>query len=325
MITRVKQLADYADDTPFDIVCVVNAADPGSPLRAQIPHGVVVDEHRANVGWVGGLHAGRGLATATRMAWLQDDLTVEPGWLDAMMRALDANPDVAMCGSRVCNETGTPHGIQAGFTHPGVRLIEWTHSDIGTQEPDERVVRCGWVPSGGSVVDLAAWDAVGGVDIRLFPLGWVDFDYCAHLRAHGYGIAHVADARIRHVRHLSTPGELAIFASTRNLRLIEQRWEKAMWDLGPLEGRSVPHDCSPWIDAEPRIVAQRAGELGSAMLVPFARHADSVIAELKEDLDATRKALGEQWQALEQAKRSTSWKVTAPLRWVGRILRGGKR
>jgi hypothetical protein len=247
------------------------------------------------------LHIARARASAPLMGWLQDDMSLEPGWVDAMVAAFAAHPEVAMCGARVCDVDGNPHGTQAGFSPPGVQVIEWTHSDIGLEEPPDEVTLCAWVPSGGSMVRLDAWDAIGGVDIRMFPLGWVDFDYCAHLRAHGFRIAHVASARVRHIRHMSTPGEMAQFVSTRNMARIKARWEKLMWELGPAEARSVPHECVPWVGEDPAEVAAMAAEIGAALVVPFARHVDAVLGPLREENAALREesqALREEAQAL---------------------------
>lgn len=325
MIAAVKRLVEHADATPFEVILVVNAADQDSPLRDQVPEGVLLEEHRANLGWVGGLHIARSRASAPLMGWLQDDMSLEPGWVDAMVAAFAAHPEVAMCGARVCDVDGNPHGTQAGFSPPGVQVIEWTHSDIGLEEPPDEVTLCAWVPSGGSMVRLDAWDAIGGVDIRMFPLGWVDFDYCAHLRAHGYRIAHVASARVRHVRHMSTPGEMAQFVSTRNMARIKARWEKLMWELGPAEARAVPHDCVPWVGEDPAEVAAMAAEIGAALVVPFARHVDAVLGPLREENAALREeaqALRAELEATRQDfTTSTSWRVTAPLRAVRRAMR----
>lgn len=49
----------------------------------------------------------------------------------------------------------------------------------------------------GALVDLGAFEAVGGYDERLF-VDWVDFEFCANLRAHGYKILRTSATSILH-------------------------------------------------------------------------------------------------------------------------------
>lgn len=49
----------------------------------------------------------------------------------------------------------------------------------------------------GALVSLQAWRGVGGFDERLF-VDWVDYEFCANLRSHGFRIVRVGSAALLH-------------------------------------------------------------------------------------------------------------------------------
>ena len=61
-----------------------------------------------NLGWAGGLHRARALTDAELLVWVQDDMVPEPGWLDALVDAADAHPQVGAFGSVRVDEDGRP-------------------------------------------------------------------------------------------------------------------------------------------------------------------------------------------------------------------------
>ncbi|NTV38766.1 MAG: glycosyltransferase family 2 protein, partial [Demequinaceae bacterium] len=189
MLACLDRLVVLGDRVPFDVVCVVNGADLSESLRGQVPDGVVVLEQQANLGWVGGLHAARTSLRGEYMAWMQDDIVPDQGWLDAAVAALDADASLGIVGSVVCGTDGQPNGTQAGFTPVGQAARDWRLSTVEAVDVPSSVTRCAWVSSGGAVTRVSVWDELGGVDVRMYPLGFVDFAYCAHARTHGWGVA----------------------------------------------------------------------------------------------------------------------------------------
>jgi GT2 family glycosyltransferase len=81
----------------FDVIVVDN-----SGRKAVGPQeGVRVISNDRNVGFGAAFNQAFQRSTATFLAILNDDATAHPEWLESLLRAVEARPDVGMCASRV--------------------------------------------------------------------------------------------------------------------------------------------------------------------------------------------------------------------------------
>jgi GT2 family glycosyltransferase len=152
-----------------------------------------------NRGFTGGLHAALSGSTATNVIFLNNDAVPEPGWLAALVHALEAAPDdVISIGGKIVDPTGTKidfigglmtfdgHALQNGFRYP-----------VGTRdEPaagDELLFACG-----GNMISRR---------VPMMELGAFDDDYFAYLEdvdfgwrswIAGYRVLYEPNALVRH-------------------------------------------------------------------------------------------------------------------------------
>lgn len=81
----------------FDIIVVDNSAKKAVGPR----EGVRVISNDCNVGFGAAFNQAFHTSTSTFLAILNDDATAHPEWLESLLRAVEARPDVGMCASRV--------------------------------------------------------------------------------------------------------------------------------------------------------------------------------------------------------------------------------
>lgn len=83
--------------TDFEVIVVDNsgrkAVAPGNRVR------VISNEH--NVGFGAAFNQAFHASTAPFLAILNDDASAHPEWLESLLKAVEARPDVGMCASRV--------------------------------------------------------------------------------------------------------------------------------------------------------------------------------------------------------------------------------
>lgn len=309
----LASLVQHESSIGFTVTCVLNPESPEELPPPALPDGIRVVRPASNLGWAGGLHAAREGLDAEYLVWIQDDMVVLPGWLDALVAAADTHPDVAAFGSVGVDERGVPDAIAAGSAEPLDRIDEWNATDTTREHLPEAVTRYDWVTSKGMLARVSAWDEVGGTDPRLFPLNHVDKDYCSHLRCHGWGVALVPGARLHHAGSRSAPGELRQFLPGWQADRLNQRWAAPLGQLASGARPPVPHECASWRTLQD--VELLAGREASIMLVPFSR----VMSGRVRDSDAeTRRILAER----EALISTLSWRITTPLRAVRRWFGG---
>lgn len=250
---RTRRLADclaalvaHQSHAPFTIVCVINpqqVVDDTRLIDLVASYEIHTIEPTINVGWAGGLHVGRGAVTTELFAWVQDDMIVCEGWLDALVDAADAHPEVAAFGSLKVDEAGTVERYNGGWCVPD-DLLAWAPTDDSHLHRPRGVTRRDWVSSRGMLVRTRAWDDVGGADPSLFPLTFVDLDFTSHLRAHGWGVAIASEATLVHPGNQSAPGLLREYLGERLVPRVHKRWSGVVARLADGAARSIAHDCT---------------------------------------------------------------------------------
>jgi|CZKS01.1.fsa_nt_gi GT2 family glycosyltransferase len=81
----------------FDVIVVDNSGRKAVGAR----EGVRVISNDSNVGFGVAFNQAFRASTATFLAILNDDATAHPEWLESLLKAVEARPDVGMCASRV--------------------------------------------------------------------------------------------------------------------------------------------------------------------------------------------------------------------------------
>jgi GT2 family glycosyltransferase len=282
----------------FTVAVVVNAdtADgtpPPPPEAWGAPDGVLVDTPAVNLGWAGGLHRARALTDAELFVWVQDDMVPEPGWLDALVDAADAHPGVGGFGAVHVDDAGRVVLHNAGRAEPSGAVELWNDTDTTPETLPAGVTTYDWVTSKGLLTRTAVFDEVGGPDPRLWPLNHVDKDYCTHLRCHGYDVALVAGARLRHGGSRSAPTQFRAFLAHWREPWFNRRWADSVAALAGRSSAVVDHPCADWRSVALDQVATAVGAEASRMLVPVARAEAAATAELRQHAANLEHALAE--------------------------------
>ncbi len=318
----VDSLLSHQSAVPFDVVVVLNPDErDGAPPHGDFPHGVHIITPDANLGWAGGLHLVRHATSAEWLGWIQDDSEILPGWLDAHWAVATSRPRAGALGAVAVDAQGRAVGASGGWAEPGMSVAEWNATDpsrfgvvpAGVEARD-------WVTSKGMLVRVAAWDDVGGPCARQYPLNHVDKEFSIHLRCHGWELFVVPRAQLSHLQSQSAPGLFRKFVAQWHGEAFDQRWGAAVQALAKNPERPAEHDCHQHLNLAS--IEHECLVEASRMVVPLGKYAMSQLLESetqrREDHDTYESAL----VALHREfTESTSWKVTAPLRWLGSAVR----
>lgn len=321
----LETLVAHESEHDFVVSCLVNPATAGdAPLELSVPAGVHLERPRSNLGWAGGLQRLRGLWHGELYGWVQDDMTPVPGWLDALVAAADAHPRVGCFGALRVDEQDRVLLHNGGRAAPPDRVGLWNHTDTTEDHRPTEVTTLDWVTSKGCLTRTAAFDEVSGPDPRLWPLNHVDKDYCTHLRAHGWDVALVPDARLLHLGGQSAPSTFRQFLAGWSDQWFDDLWGATAAALQGRTSGEVEHRCAEWrglaVDAVDAVEAA-SGQAATRMLVPFARVEAANRTALEEHHEAQVQALEGRTAALEEALAETTERLERSRRRVRRLRR----
>jgi GT2 family glycosyltransferase len=179
-----------------------------------------------NLGFAAGNNVGIRRALERGADWvllLNNDATVEPGLAEALEAAAAARPDAGVLACKVLFADDDRLWYAGASWDP--LLGRSRHEGFG--EPDEPgALRDTERATGaGMAVSRAAIEAAGLLDEELF-LYAEDLEWCLRIRAAGFAVVYVPDARVRHRVSASAGGAgspTTAYYETRNVLAVVER------------------------------------------------------------------------------------------------------
>ena len=182
----------------YETILVDNGSVDGSipVLRDRFP-GVSFIENGENLGFAAGNNVGMKYAAengADYMMLLNNDIKVEPDFLDGMVEVAESNPDIGMFGPAIFDFEGRPNNIGWRFNP------RWGYSiRVRVEEAGGRDIIDVHTISGCAVmIRRDVYEKIGGLDERLFFL-IEDVDWGLRCLKSGCRVATAVSVKLRHL------------------------------------------------------------------------------------------------------------------------------
>ena len=207
-------------DALAEVIVVDNASADGSAdaVASHFPD-VQVIRNQVNRGFAGAVN--QGLAEAGGKYWLllNSDTEVPPGFLEALVRYVEARPEVAVVAPRLLNSDGTDQGTARTFPTPAAFFFGrkspltklWPSNPlsarylIGRQRTGLEPFEVDTVSGACMLVRAAAARQIGLLDEQFF-IYWEDADWCRRFKAARWKVVCVPGVTITHHEGLSGSG-----------------------------------------------------------------------------------------------------------------------
>jgi N-acetylglucosaminyl-diphospho-decaprenol L-rhamnosyltransferase len=130
---------------------------------------------------------------------LNEDSELQAGAVDALLAALDADPDAAAAGAQLLAPDGTPQPCAWRLPSLGTALAGalFLHRILTVQGSASEISEVGWAQSAAMLVRRQAAEAVGYLDADFFVYS-DETDFCKRLQDAGWKILYVPSARAVH-------------------------------------------------------------------------------------------------------------------------------
>jgi GT2 family glycosyltransferase len=223
-VACVRSLQEATYDR-LRILVVDNASPDGAEdrLRRELP-GVEVRGTGRNLGYTGGINAGFRFALerqADYLLALNPDTEVDPGFLEPLVEAMEADPGAAIAGGTIY-----AHHDPARVWYAGGRLVPWRGLAVHLHKGEVLEAAALGEPRPVSFVTgcLALHRAsllprIGGQDERFF-LYLDDIELSARVLRRGYRLLYVPRSVVRHRVLGERESRLKLYYSVRNRLLL---------------------------------------------------------------------------------------------------------
>lgn len=215
----------------FCIVMVDNGSTDGSEviLRERFSD-VVIIQTGANLGFAGGNNIGirHALEQGADYVWLlNNDTTVEPDSLNALVAAAGCNEHIGMVGSKIVYFENPSQLWYAGAVFDQARPYLPSHRGLREQDCGQydNTGETGYVTGCSLLARRTMIDQIGLLDEGLF-LYFEDVDWNARARQAGWLLAYAPASVVRHKESISTGGAASpavMYYTARNRLYFVQR------------------------------------------------------------------------------------------------------
>ena len=197
-------------------VIVVDKDSPDHSLTAVADLPVRAIQSGRNAGFGAGCNLGAAAGSAPLIVFINPDAEITAAALSRMVAVLEAEPDVALVGPRLIEETGElMHSMrryqrtssmwaQALYLHRLFPCARWANEIETRRARYEAPAFPEWLSGACMLVRRSAFEAVGGFDDGFF-LYCEDQDLCRRLRAAGGQIRYEPSAVVSHRGGHSAP------------------------------------------------------------------------------------------------------------------------
>ncbi|MEK6303879.1 MAG: glycosyltransferase family 2 protein [Acidobacteriota bacterium] len=216
-ITRCLQSVKETAHAAFEVIVVDNASVDGSADSAARFTEVTVVRSSENLGFGGGCNLGASRARGEHLVFLNPDTTVDPGWLTALTKPLDARADVGLVTSKILMLNDPKRINTCGNTvHlTGLTLCRGLGASSERFNSDEDVDA---VSGAAFAIRRDVFESLGGFDETMF-LYMEDTDLSLRARLAGWESRFAADSIVYHDYSLKM-FPLKVFYQERNRYLM---------------------------------------------------------------------------------------------------------
>ena len=195
----LRSLAELVIHRPPEIIVVDNGSTDASVdyVTGQYPEVRLIRTGR-NLGFSGGMNVGIAAANGDTVVLLNNDIVVEPDWLQELIDAMAIDSTIGIAGCRIYYSEGTllQHAggdvvFPLGYTtHYGYRQED--------SEAHDRMIDVPYVTGAAMAIRRALLDEIGMLDEGFYPAYYEDVDICFRARDAGWRVVYVPSSRLTH-------------------------------------------------------------------------------------------------------------------------------
>jgi GT2 family glycosyltransferase len=221
----LRSLAAHAPpEVASETIIVLNeATDDAVERLAEMVTGTKIIPSPVNLGLTGAGNRGRHEALGELIVLLHDDAEVRPGWLEALLEAAEAYPEAGAIGSKVLWPDGQLQDAGCILWRDASTSACWVGA---APSPDsfDKIRAVDYCGTSSLLIRASVWDAIGGLDERLYPTYYVDVNIAMEVRRMGGVVLYQPKSRIVHHRGASGTPRYRAFLGHRNRQTFTRKW-----------------------------------------------------------------------------------------------------
>ncbi|GAB3105438.1 glycosyltransferase [Lysobacter terrae] len=226
----LRGLASHPPQAACEVIVVDDGSSDATEASLRQIKGLRYHRRASNGGFIAACNDGAALAQGDYVVFLNNDTVPQPGWLDALLRTFDEQPQCGLAGAQLIYPDGRLQ--EAG----GVVFADGSAANYGRFEspddPRHAFVREADYCSGAAIaMPRELFQRLGGFDTRYAPAYYEDTDLAFAVRAAGYGALYQPASRVVHMEGVTAgtdTGSGTKAYQVRNRGVFREKWQNVL-------------------------------------------------------------------------------------------------
>ncbi len=200
--TCLRSILKNTDGVAYEVIVLDDCSPDETPRMAEIVKNVRFLRHPQNLGFLRNCNAGAQHARGETILLLNNDTSVEPGWLAALHAVLDEDPAAGLVGAKLLDPHGRLQEAGGIVWHDGSGWNYGRGDDPGKPEYGYRK-ETDYCSGACILMPADLWRALGGFDERYVPAYYEETDLAFRVRAAGRKVIYQPRAVVVHLEGVS--------------------------------------------------------------------------------------------------------------------------
>ena len=232
----IKSIAKNSNDCEYEVILADDVSTDQTKQIQRIVKGLIVSRNNENLRFLRNCNKAAKLAKGKYILFLNNDTTVQEGWLSSLVELIESSADIGMVGSKLIYPDGTLQ--EAG----GIIWNDATGWNYGRNDdaskPEYNYVRDVDYISGAAIMIKAdLWEQIGGFDELFAPAYCEDSDLAFAVRKLGYRVVYQPKSVVVHYEGISNGTD--INSGLKKYQVENSEKFKLKWE------RELKNQCEP--------------------------------------------------------------------------------
>jgi O-antigen biosynthesis protein len=194
----LETIRDNTMAIAYEVILVDDTADADTKrLLEQVPGARVLVNER-NEGYLRSTNRGAALARGDWIVLCNNDIEVQPGWLEAMLDCAESDESVGIVAPKFVSPDGSLSEAGGIIWSDGTGANYGRGDDPGLFQYEYRR-EIDYGSAAALMVRAELWQEIGGFDERYLPMYYEDTDLCFEARERGWRVLYEPGAVVMHV------------------------------------------------------------------------------------------------------------------------------
>jgi O-antigen biosynthesis protein len=187
-----------SETSEIEVIVIDDASSDDTAAALQDVDGLIVVTLATCSGFQRAIQAGVERMSGRLLFMLNNDTQVHPGWLEALLDAVDSNPSIGAVGCKLLFPDGRLQEA-GGIVWNDASAWNWGYRQVPDDPAFNYRREVDYASGAALLVRRDVFTDVGGFDVRFAPAYYEDVDLCFKIRGAGYKVVYEPGAVITHL------------------------------------------------------------------------------------------------------------------------------